>query len=363
MHAAPTIMCGPEPGAFPRAIWQENGVTRIEIGIPGEARRGILSPEAFAVLKSSAGKADPFLEQALRTGDYAALRAMPPQDQDLTVEPIEETELLAKGSHGEIPVTLYRAAGPPGTRPALVYLHGGGFRMGSRRSTEHSMRLLAQYSSAAVFSVEYRLAPEHRFPCATDDAWNALRWVYRHAAELDVDRARILIGGDSAGGNLAAACARRDRNMRTGILKGQLLVYPVLSQCEPALPGYHFSAGDYEICEEQKQLIQTAVFSLKNTMDGFRLYTKTAAEDRSPDASPLLDGSFSGLPPTWIFCAEFDYLTQQAKAYAAQLAAAGGRVCLTVYRGMHHGFMNRLGQYPQAALLHREMADVLRRSM
>lgn len=120
MHAAPTIMCGPEPGAFPRAIWQENGVTRIEIGIPGEARRGILSPEAFAVLKSSAGKADPFLEQALRTGDYAALRAMPPQDQDLTVEPIEETELLAKGSHGEIPVTLYRAAGPPGTRPALV---------------------------------------------------------------------------------------------------------------------------------------------------------------------------------------------------------------------------------------------------
>lgn len=240
-----------------------NGVTRIEIGIPGEARRGILSPEAFAVLKSSAGKADPFLEQALRTGDYAALRAMPPQDQDLTVEPIEETELLAKGSHGEIPVTLYRAAGPPGTRPALVYLHGGGFRMGSRRSTEHSMRLLAQYSSAAVFSVEYRLAPEHRFPCATDDAWNALRWVYRHAAELDVDRARILIGGDSAGGNLAAACARRDRNMRTGILKGQLLVYPVLSQCEPALPGYHFSAGDYEICEEQKQLIQTAVFSLK----------------------------------------------------------------------------------------------------
>ena len=225
------------------------------------------------------------------------------------------------------------------------------------------MRLLAQYSSAAVFSVEYRLAPEHRFPCATDDAWNALRWVYRHAAELDVDRARILIGGDSAGGNLAAACARRDRNMRTGILKGQLLVYPVLSQCEPALPGYHFSAGDYEICEEQKQLIQAAVFSLKNTMDGFRLYTKTAAEDRSPDASPLLDGSFSGLPPTWIFCAEFDSLTQQAKAYAAQLAAAGGRVCLTVYRGMHHGFMNRLGQYPQAALLHREMADVLRRSM
>lgn len=354
-------MCGHEAEAFPRAEWQENGVARIEIGIPNETRRGVLAPEALAALQSGAGLADPFLEQALRTGDYTALRAMPPQDQDLADASVEETLLLAKGTREEIPLTCYRAAGGPAARPALVYLHGGAFRLGSRRSVEHSMRLLAQYSGAAVFSVEYRLAPEHPFPCAADDAWSALRWVYRSAAALGIDRARIAVGGDSAGGNLAAVCARRDRNMRTGILKGQLLVYPVLSQCEPAVPGYHFSVEDYEICEEQKQWAQAAVFSLKNMMDRFRLYTQTPAEDRSPDASPLLDGSFAGLPPTWLFCAEFDYLTQQAKAYAAQLAAAGVRVSLAVYRGMPHGFMNRLGQYPQAALLHREMAEVLRR--
>ena len=335
-------------------------MTRVEVGIPGEARRGVLAPEALAALQSGAGAAGPLLEQALRTGDDAALRALPPPDQDLAGAPIEETVLAAKGGQGELPVTCYRAPGGPGARPALVYLHGGGFRMGSRRSVEHSMRLLAQYSGAAVFSVEYRLAPGHPFPCATDDAWRALRWVYRSAAQLGVDRTRILIGGDSAGGNLAAACARRDRNMRTGLLKGQLLVYPVLSQCEPDVPGYRFSIRDYEICEEQKPLIEAAVFSLKNTMDHFRLYTRTAEEDRSPDASPLLDGSFAGLPPTWLFCAEFDYLTQQAKTYAAQLAAADVPASLTVYRGMHHGFMNRLGQYPQAALLHWDLAEAFR---
>lgn len=361
MPAGLMNMSAPEFAAFPRVEWQEHGVARVEIGIPGEVRRGVLSPQALAALKSGASPADALLEMTLRTGDYTALRTLPPSDKDLTNVPIEETALLAISPQGEIPITRYLAPGGFGHRPALVYLHGGGFRMGSRRSAEHSMRLLAQYSEAAVFSVEYRLAPEHPFPCAADDAWSALRWISRNAAALGVDSTRILIGGDSAGGTLAAACARRDRNMRTGLLQGQLLVYPVLSQCEPTVPGYHFSLEDYEICDDQRQWVQTAIFSLKNTMDSFRLYTQTAEEDRSPDASPLMDSSFAGLPPTWIFCAEFDYLTQQAKSYAGQLAAAGVSVKLTVYRGMHHGFMNKLGQYPQAELLHRELAKVLRR--
>ena len=355
MRAVRTNMNGPEQTGFPRRAWQENGVARVEVGIPGETRRGVLTAEALMLLQGGGDAAGPALMQALRTGDYTALRALPPQDADLTDEPIEETELLA----GSIPLTRYRTASGPAVRPALVYLHGGGFRMGSRRSVEHSMRLLAQLAETDVFSVEYRLAPEHPFPCATDDAWNALRWVCRNAARLGVDRSRILIGGDSAGGNLAAACARRDRDMRTQLLKGMLLVYPVLCQCEPDIPGYHFSCGDYEICEEQRPLIEALIFSIKNTMDRFRLYTQTAAEDRSPDASPLLDGKFTGLPPTWLFCAEFDSLTQQARAFASHLAQAGVPVQLTIYRGMHHGFMNRLGQYPQAALLHREMADVI----
>lgn len=352
-------MCGAEAGRFPRTVRRENGVVCVDVGIPGEPRRGVLSPETLADLQNGGGTAAALWGQALRAGDYAALRAMPPADRDLTSEPVTETELCAADGQTELPITCYRTAAGAAARPALVYLHGGGFRFGSRRSAAHSTRLLAQLSGAAVFSVEYRLAPEYPFPCATRDAWCALRWVCRNAERLGIDRSRVLIGGDSAGGNLAAACARRDRNMRTGLLKGQLLVYPVLSQREPNLPGYRFSLSDYQICEEHRRWVQAEILSLKQTMDSFRLYTRTDREDLSPDASPLLDKNFAGLPPTWLFCAEFDSLTQQARTYAARLAAAGVPVCLTVYRGMAHGFMNRLGRYPQAELLHQDMVQAL----
>lgn len=232
--------------------------------------------------------------------------------------------------------------------------------MGSRKSVENSMRLLAQLSDGVVFSVEYRQAPEHRFPCATEDAWQALRWLYRRAAEFCADKTRFTVSGDSAGGNLAAACARRDRNMRTGILHCQLLIYPVLCQAEPDAADYHFSIGDYEMDEAQKKWIIPCITSTKSAADGTHLYTGSAREDRSPDASPLLDTNFAGLPRTVLFCAEFDYLTQQAKTYAQRLAKANVDVTMVHYRGMHHGFMNRLGQYPQATALHREIAAIIR---
>lgn len=210
-----------------------------------------------------------------------------------------------------------------------------------------------------MFSVEYRLAPEYMFPCATEDAWQALRWLYRRAAEFCADKARFIVSGDSAGGNLAAVCARRDRNMRTGILHSQLLVYPVLCQVEPDAADYHFSIEDYEIHPTQKKWILSCITSMKSAVSGMRLYTSSAQEDRSPDASPLFDTNFAGLPRTALFCAEFDYLTQQAKTYAQKQAKAGVDVTLVHYRGMHHGFMNRLGQYPQATALHREIASMI----
>lgn len=349
---------------YPRKTWTENGARYIEIGIPGESRRGVLAPEALRALQSGSG-ADTDLAQmmakAVCEGSWEALRQLPPPDQDLTTEPLREHSFLIPRGESPIPVTAYcLEARWEALKPAVVCFHGGGFRMGSRRSVENSMRLLAQLSGAVVFSVEYRLAPEYRFPCATEDAWQALRWLHRHGADFLADKTRFSVSGDSAGGNLAAACARRDRNMRTGIVHSQLLVYPVLCQTEPAAPDYHFSLEDYEIDRTQEKWIVSCITSMKNAVAGTRLYTASAQEDRSADASPLLDTNFARLPKTVIFCAEFDYLTRQAQTYGQRLAKAGVDVTLVCYRGMHHGFMNRLGQYPQATALHREMAAIIR---
>lgn len=353
-----------EETACPRITWTEKGVRRIEIGIPGENRRGVLSPEALTALRDSDAPGAAYAQlmvQAVREGTWTKLRSLPPPDQDLTTEPLREYSFLIPRGTEPIPVTAYCLEERwKISKPAVVYFHGGGFRMGSRKSVENSMRLLAQLSGGMVFSVEYRLAPEHRFPCATEDAWQALRWLYRHAAEFCTDKTRFTVSGDSAGGNLAAACARRDRNMRTGILRSQLLVYPVLCQAEPDAADYHFSIDDYEIHEAQRKWIVSCITSMKNAAGGTRLYTSSAQEDCSPDASPLLDTNFSGLPRTVLFCAEFDYLTQQARTYAQRLAKAGVNVTMIHYRGMHHGFMNRLGQYPQAAALHQEIAAIIR---
>lgn len=339
--------------SYPRAVWTDGGVRHIDIGIPGESRRGVLTPEALAALSRG--------ETAAPGGAWAQLRDLPPQDQDLTTQPLREEAFLIPRGIEPIPVTAYCLEKRWGERkPALIYFHGGGFRMGSRKSAENSMRLLAQLSGGVVFSVEYRLAPEYRFPCATEDAWQALRWLHRNAARFAADKARFTVGGDSAGGNLAAACARRDRNTRTGIVHRQVLIYPVLSQVEPEGADYHFSLGDYEIDRTQEKWIVSSITSMQTAVAGTHLYTTNDRDDRSPDASPLLDSHFRGLPPTVLFCAEFDYLTQQARTYALRLAKANVPVTMVCYRGMHHGFMNRLGQYPQSAALHREIASILR---
>lgn len=334
-----------------------HGVRYITKGIPGVDRPGVLAPEILADLQ--AGTADVLQAQrrALATGDYYALRQLRVPSRDVTTQPVGQWEFAVPGEAGDIPVTAYCAEAPaPGPRPAVVYFHGGGWRMGSRADVEHPLRLLAQLSGAAVFSVGYRLAPEWRFPAATNDCWRALRAIYRQAGAWGLDRQWITVAGDSAGGNMAAACARRDRNMRTGMVRRQVLVYPVLAQAEPQLPGYRYSVQDYTVDPEQAQWIVPCIEAIAQTVPGRHMYTATEAEDLSPDASPLLDPNLKGLPPTLLLCAEFDYLARQADAYARRLAAAGVPVTVLTYRGTNHGFFNHVGYYPQAADAVAEMA-------
>lgn len=332
-----------EPHLLPARRWNKDGVHYVVKDIPNDSRTGVLAPEILAAMKGkSSGTKRPQPCGAL-PGERVRL-------WEFSVErmgfPIQVTACCQERLAGQ-------------TKPGIVYFHGGGWRMGSRADVQQSLCLLAQRSGAVVFNVEYRLAQVSPYPCATDDSWQVVKYVKAHAEWLGVDPERITVAGDSAGGNLAAACARRDRNMRTGILCGQVLIYPVLSQIEPVgVKGYHFSLEDYQVENDQAKWIVPSIQSTRQAVLGRALYTKSRRDAACPDASPLLDKDFSRLPRTLLICAEYDYLTQQCRAYAWNLAQAGVDVTLLIYRGTTHGFMSR--PCPQAEDLQKEFVRTVR---
>ncbi len=230
---------------------------------------------------------------------------------------------------GSIPVRVYRPGGD-GPRPTIVFFHGGGFVIGDLDTHEGVCRLLANDVGAVVVSVDYRLAPEHRFPAAVEDAYAALCWVVEHVAEYGADPARIAVGGDSAGGNLAAVAAQLARADGLG-LAAQLLIYPAVdmlgdypSRTENA-EGYFLTLADMHWFGEQ--------------YTGLKHDAPAAAElDRDPRLSPLRAESLAGLPPAVVATAEFDPLRDEGDAYAAALAAAGVKVEHQQFPSLIHGF-------------------------
>ena len=214
-----------------------------------------------------------------------------------------------------------------GLVPGLVYFHGGGFVVGSLYSHDHLCRALTRASGVAVVSVDYRLAPEHPFPAAVDDADAATMWVAENAEALGIDPARLGVGGDSAGGNLAAVVARRSRDRGGPALAAQVLIYPA-TDCDLDTISYLANADGYFL-----------------TRSAMAWYWDQYAPDKSrrtgPDASPLRAADFAGLPPAVVVTAEYDPLVDEGVAYARRLAEAGVPVRALHYEGMIHGFLRR----------------------
>lgn len=286
---------------------------------------------AHLAAEAAAGKA-PIqaltVEQARRRQDEeAAARARP-------LEPVAlVADHLAPSGAGGVPVRLYHPD-PGGRLPVLVYLHGGGWVLGGVAFSDAVCRRLANASGCVIASVEYRLAPEHPFPAGLEDAWTATRFVASCAADLHVDAARMAVGGDSAGGNLAAVVARRARDERGPGVGLQVLVYPVTAH-DPGTPSASACAEGYGL--------ETA---------GMRWYWDhyaPAGLDRShPDLSPLRAEDLSGLPPALILTAEHDPLRDEGEAYGARLAEAGVPVTCKRYPGSIHGFLDMLGEFDEA---------------
>lgn len=255
--------------------------------------------------------------------------------------PKAELETIYDRSLSGIPVRIYRAAGS-GIQPACVYFHGGGWTIGRLDHYDTLCSNIASHSGWTVISVDYRLAPEYKFPIPVFDCWTALQAVVANAAELKIDRSKIAVAGDSAGGNLAAVISLLARDHGVP-LAGQILIYPVTDYVSTR-ESYNF---DY-------------LLSREDMIAFWNYYLHHASEAESFLACPLRAASFAGLPKTLIITAEFDPLRDEGEAYGASLLAAGVDVHTSRYPGMIHGFVNMAGAIPQGGDAEKQIAAQLK---
>ncbi|MEP6874389.1 MAG: alpha/beta hydrolase [Burkholderiales bacterium] len=236
-------------------------------------------------------------------------------------------ELRAEGPHGAIPLRLYRPLGSSegASLPVLVYYHGGGWVIGDLDTHDTLCRELANGSGCAVVAVDYRMGPEHRFPAAVDDCIAATHWVHAQASELKIDAARLAVGGDSAGGNLAAVVSIAARDSGDLPIALQLLIYPATDQHRDA-PSHTTNGQGY--------LLTTDTM---NYFTGHYITDPALYEDWR--ASPLLHPNLAALPPALVLTAGYDPLRDEGAAYAEALTAAGNRASYVCYERQIHGFI------------------------
>lgn len=305
-----------------------------------------LDPQIAALL-AQATASDPrgietlTVAEARARGGSVAVASVPFEDV------LETRDLMIDDATPPIPARLYRPAG--GALPLLVYFHGGGWVVGSVALSDTYCRALANASGCAILSVDYRLAPENRYPAAADDAYAATAWAAAHARDLGIDARRIAVGGSSAGGNLAAVLCLMARERGGPSVALQLLHVPVTD--------HNFDTASYREHATGRGL----------TRAGMRWfwghYAPDLARRSEPHASPLRANDLRGLPPAIVVTAECDPLRDEGKAYADRLRAAGIRVSYLEYPGMVHGFMSWSAVVPAARLAFDDIGAALRKAL
>lgn len=276
-----------------------------------------------------------------RAADLAAIRAAGGNPEPVAA--VSDRKLTT--ADGTLPVRVYQPTGTP-PFPALLYFFGGGWTLGSIDTADAVARRLANTAGCAVVVPGYRLAPEHKFPAAVHDCHAALRWLRTEASALGIDPDRIAVGGDSAGGNLAAAVTLLARDTGEPVPRAQLLVYPNTDHGSdtPSLRTYD----------------QPWMFNRHSVDWYWDNYLPSPEAGTDPLASPLRAPDLSGLPPALVITAEHDPLRDQAEQYADRLTAAGVPVTATRYDGMVHGFFCMAGELDAGRRAQEEAAAFLR---
>ena len=252
--------------------------------------------------------------------------------KDVAVGKVENFTI--PGPEGELRARSYAPVAAVGPLPTLVYFHGGGFVAGGLETHDGLCRQLVSDGGFKVIAVDYRLAPEHRYPAAVDDAWAAVQWIEQNAAELGVDAGRMAVGGDSAGGMLAAIVTQMAKEK--GGLKPafQLLLFP-----NTQMGGETASLNEFAV----------GYFLERRTIEYFAgLYLPPGTDKNAPSVSPLRARDVAGLPPAYVMLAGYDPLHDEGLAYAEKLRAAGVKVTIADYPDMVHCFVYLQTVLPQA---------------
>ncbi len=263
---------------------------------------------------------------------------------------VGETKELQVPISGEtVPVRLYRPAGLTGTQPLLVWFHGGGWVVGDLETADPTARDLCARSEIPVASVDYPLAPERPFPGPPEACYQVVRWLADHASEVGVDASRLAVGGDSAGGNLAAVCALLARDRGGPPLAFQLLVYPA-TDCLGSYPSVRQNGEGYLLTADAM-----AWFAAKYLPDG--------CDPKDPAASPIYAADLAGLPPALVITAQYDPLRDEGEAYAKRMEQVGVPVTASRYDGMVHGFFGMTAVVESAQKAMAEAAGALRSAL
>ena len=288
-----------------------------------------LDPQAKLLIEKAEAAGNPELYEL---DPPAARKLFLELSMAVAVDPIKVGSVVDQqipGPTGQILLRFYQPLGVQENAPALIYFHGGGWVIGDLDSHDGICRWLCARSGCVLVSVDYRMAPEHKFPAPVDDCLAATQWVSANAVALGIDTTRLAVGGDSAGGNLAAVVAQQARNCGGPEIAYQLLIYPA-TDLTMAAPSHQELAEGYRLT---KPLMEWFV----------NHYLNNYAERSNPKASPLLNADLNGLPPALVITAGFDPLRDEGVHYADKLAAAGVETAHVCYDGMIHGFFSMGG--------------------
>lgn len=324
-----------------------NGVETINKPVPDDSRKNILDPRVLEIAK----KKKEVHKKIVFASKYSlrAQRYRPDKiNYDLTQTEVftEEYVIPIQEDHYIATYVNYTESSKT-NRPALVFIHGGGFTAGDYSIYANAMKFIAEQADAVVIFPEYRLAPENPFPNGLNDSWGTIEWAYQHADQLGIDKNKIMVAGDSAGGNLAAACQIKDEK---NIIKKLFLLYPSVDSTPlEEQDRYTWSYDMYPVIEEHKEY---AINRIDRIKAGYPTLGKYYLQGRTDYKDPLVSiinySKLEKFPRTVLVSAEYDYLRVQTDYFAYLLKQNNVDVTNIHYLGCDHGFLDSLGIEPQA---------------